>query len=178
MTIAPRRPALVFADLDEVAEAIRRQGGRLTSARRVLLEGLFASEGPVSAEYIAAGMDGSVTPSDLSSVYRNLELLEELGVVRHVHLGHGPGLYEIERGASQEYFVCEQCDRVDAVDSSQLDALRDQIREQFGYEARFTHFPITGLCAACAGAGRKPAAHTHSHGSYVHSHAHSHDHEH
>src|SRR5436305_11049910 len=117
MTLAPHRPPLRFADLDEVADAIRTRGCRLSSARRVLLEALFAADGPVSAEYIAEGMEGRIMRSDLSSVYRNLELLEELGVVRHVHLGHGPGLYALERGANCEYLVCEVCDRVDTVDA-------------------------------------------------------------
>ncbi|UTI65159.1 transcriptional repressor [Paraconexibacter antarcticus] len=45
--------------------------------------------------------------SDLSSVYRNLERLEALGVVRHVHLDHGPGLYTLQRDSDTDYLVCE-----------------------------------------------------------------------
>ncbi len=176
MTLAPRRAPLSFAGLDDVAAAIRESGGRLTSARRVVLTALFAADGPVSAEYIADGLAGRTIRSEVSSVYRNLERLEELGVVRHVHLGHGPGLYVLEDGVQREYLVCEGCDRVDSVEASKLDDARAAIRTAFGYEARFEHFPIVGLCSRCAEGGELDRAHTHrdhahTHGDHVHTHA-------
>ena len=72
------------------------------------------------------------------------------GVVTHVHAGHGPGRYVLARGGEREYLVCERCGRLTAVYPAQLDAVRERVREAFGYEARFTHFPIHGLCADCA----------------------------
>lgn len=150
MTSAPRRQRLSFGDLDDVAAAIRDRGGRLSSSRRLVLAALFAADGPVSAEFIAAGLGGQMTVSDLSSVYRNLEHLEELGVVRHVHVGHGPGLYALENDDQREYLVCERCNRVDAVDAQRLGAIHAAIQQTFGYRARFSHFPIVGLCARCA----------------------------
>lgn len=172
MTLAPRRVPLQFDSLEEVFAAIRASGGRLTSARRVLLQALFAADGLVSAEYIAEGMDGQTMPSDVSSVYRNLELLEHLGVVRHVHLGHGAGLYALERGGRHEYLVCEACGRVDIVATEELDELRAAVIRRFGYQARFSHFPIVGLCPQCADGSTKDAAlgHEHRHGGYVHQH--------
>jgi Fur family ferric uptake transcriptional regulator len=117
-----------------------------------VLEALFAAEGPVSAEFIAEGLGGNLTRSDLASVYRNLEWLENQGVVRHVHLGHGPGLYALARGGSREYLVCERCGRVESLASSRLDGVRAEIKQLFGFEARFSHFAIPGLCARCADA--------------------------
>lgn len=162
MTLAPRRAPLSFGGLDDVAAAIRDAGGRLTSARRVVLAALFAADGPVSAEYLAAGLGGQMIGSDISSVYRNLERLEALGVVRHVHVGHGPGLYTLEDDTQHEYLVCERCDRVDSVDAARLDEVRAAIRESFGYQARFSHFPIVGLCARCA-EDDEPHSHEHQH---------------
>ena len=86
---------------------------------------------------------------DLTSVYRNLELLEELGVVRHVHVGHGPSVYGLVGDGEREFLVCEACGKVVAVDPEQLDRVRAVIRDDFGLEARFTHFPIHGRCADC-----------------------------
>lgn len=200
MTHAPRSPRLAFDDMADVAAALREGGGRLSGPRRVVLEALFAAEGPVSAEYIARGGDEGAPRPDPSSVYRALEHLEGLGVVRHVHLGHGPGLYALTGTGEQEYLVCERCDRVTSVASARLDAVRTAIRENFGYRARFSHFPIVGLCASCAdseepgqGEAHPPFDHSHdptdhehqhSHGDRVHSHPHVHqkglekDHEH
>jgi len=81
-------------------------------------------------------------------VYRNLETLEALGLVRHFHLGHGPGRYA-PAGAEREYLVCESCQDLRSVEPTELDEVRGLIQDQLGFQARFTHFPIVGLCPAC-----------------------------
>ena len=181
-------------------DALRAAGHRVSAARRVVLQALFAADGPVSAEYIAAGLGGKVTESDVTSAYRALERLEALGVVRHVHLGHGPGLYALVGSGEVEYLACERCDRVTSVAPAELDGIREEVAKRFGYEARFSHFPILGLCPECSaaesraqvdvskrtsaserrrGAEEKTAhEHEHSHGGYIHSHSHQHPHKH
>jgi Fur family ferric uptake transcriptional regulator len=148
MTVAPRSKPLAFRDLDDVAAALRSAGSRLTTPRRLVLEALFAARGLVSAEQIAAGAHTGVR-LDLTSVYRNLEKLERLGVVRHVHVGHGPSVYGLIGDGEREFLVCEVCGKVSAADTEQLDRVRAVIRDEFGFEARFTHFPIHGRCAGC-----------------------------
>ena len=171
MTQAPRIPPLVADDLDHVVAALRARGGRLTAQRRALLEALFAADGPASAEHLARALG-----VDPATAYRTLEYLQELGVARHVHIGHGPGLYALATEPAREYLACERCDAVTIVEAGALDGVRAKIRESTGYEARFDHFPIVGLCASCA-AGRAPAhGAAHSHGDHVHTHPHGHEH--
>ncbi len=178
MTSSPRVTPLAFDDLDDVAAAIRAAGGRLTANRRLVLEALFEAEGPVSAELLATRLGRRGPAFDLPSIYRNLERLEALGVVRHVHLGHGPGLYALVGDGEREYLCCERCRRVTSVEPDELDAIRAEIRERFGYDARFSHFPITGLCPECATEAGARTEHSaehghlpeHSHGDLVHSH--------
>lgn len=175
MTSAPQVPALRFQTLEEAVAAMRECGLRLSTARRLILEDLFAADGPVSAEYVARRVQ-----LDVASVYRNLETMERHGLVRHVHLGHGPGLYVLVGRGEREHLYCEGCGAVRTLDPEQLDPLRDAVREQFGFEVRFTHFPIVGLCPRCdakRGADQTSAhtedeahEHQHSHGDHVHSH--------
>ncbi len=146
---APRR----FEDIEEVFALLRAEGHRVTSPTRVVLAALFAAEGPVSAQRIAESSPGSGL--EASSVYRNLERLEELGVVRHVHLGHGPSLYLLVGSGEREFLLCERCGKARSVEPAELDPVREAIAERFGYRARFSHFPIVGLCAACARAERR-----------------------
>jgi Fur family ferric uptake transcriptional regulator len=150
MTYTPAAPVTAAPDLKSALDTIKHRGLRLSAARRVVLSALYAADGPLSAEQIAAGVGGRVPVSDVASVYRNLETLERLGIVRHVHLGHSPGLYAIASVGEQEYLTCERCADFAAVLPPELDAVRDAIRERFGYVATFSHFPIVGLCAACA----------------------------
>jgi Fur family ferric uptake transcriptional regulator len=128
---------------------LRDVGLRVSAARRLVLEALCAADGPMSAEQIAGGIGGRVPCSDLASVYRNLETLEQSGIVRHVHLGHGPGLYALVTDGDREYLTCERCGDFQALVLEELDGVRDLIRDRFGYEARFVHFPIVGLCESC-----------------------------
>jgi Fur family transcriptional regulator, ferric uptake regulator len=145
MTISPDAPPLVCGDLAEAVAALRERGLRLSSSRRLVLEALFAADAPVSAEHMAQRLK-----LDLASVYRNLETLERHGLVRHVHFGHGPGLYALLGHGEREYLYCERCGSVRALHPAELDPVRDSIREQFGHEARFTHFPIVGTCPTCS----------------------------
>ena len=139
MTLAHHAPALHAPDLDTALDALRAHGLRVSASRRQVLEALYADRRPRTAEEIAA--DG-----DLASVYRNLDTLEELGLVRHVHLGHGPGLYTVDE---YEFIACEQCGAYEALPPERLDAIRAQIASEFGYRPRFTHFPIVGVCESC-----------------------------
>jgi Fur family ferric uptake transcriptional regulator len=118
---------------------------RLSTARRLVLEALFAADGPVSAPELAQALQ-----VDATSVYRNLELLERHGLVHHVHLGHGAGLWVLAGREELEYLYCERCTKVTPVAAEDLDSIREQIRKRFGYRARFTHFAIVGLCDQCA----------------------------
>ncbi len=155
MTVSPDRQPVVVADLNEAIAAVRRSGLRLTSARRLVLEALLAAKGPISAEEIADGLGGTMTQSDIASVYRNLETLGGLGLVRHFHAGHGPGRYVLESRADREYLACESCGVVESVDPASLDDVRAAVRELSGFEARFSHFPIVGLCPTCARTQRR-----------------------
>jgi Fur family ferric uptake transcriptional regulator len=115
-----------------------------------VLDALYAADSPVTADQIASGLDGRLPPADDASVYRTLDLLERLGLVRHVHLGHGPGRYAPAASAERDYFVCESCDMVRAADPRALEPVREAIARAFGWHVRFTHFPIAGLCPRCA----------------------------
>ena len=132
---------------------MRERGLRLSTARRLVLESLFAADGPVSAHQLSREL-----AIDATSVYRNLELLERFGVVRHAHLAHGPGLYILAGRQPREYLYCEQCSTVTAVAVEDLDPVRELIKAQFGFDARFTHFAIVGTCRQCA--TKKRAGHT------------------
>jgi Fur family ferric uptake transcriptional regulator len=150
MTASHTGPAHEVDGVDAAVAVMRDEGLRATAARRLVLEMLFAADAPISAERIAAGVSGRIPRSDLASVYRNLETLEEIGLVRHVHLGHGPGLYAVAQAGAREYVVCESCDAVLAVEPAKLDAARAAVEAVCGYRARFSHFPIVGLCPRCA----------------------------
>ena len=153
MTVATQDHQHVARDVADALAVVREHGLRLTTARRLVLEALFTVERPVSAEEIADGLEGRIPASDPGSVYRNLEVLERIGLVRHVHFGHGPGLYHLTRAQRYEYSLCERCQEVSAFPAHKLDAVREELDRLLGIEPRFSHFPIVGICRCCRGAG-------------------------
>jgi Fur family ferric uptake transcriptional regulator len=151
MTVSRPAPTLEFDGPETVLNALRGSGLRVSTARRVVVDTLFAARRPLRAEEIATGLGGRRPQLDVASVYRNLETFERLGVVRHLHVGHGPGRYVLAGSGGREYVACDRCGALVEADARELDGVRTEIRERFGYEARFTHFPIVGLCRGCVG---------------------------
>jgi|SRR5215211_2944914 len=148
-TFGPTR-AVAAQSVATALAAVRANGLRVSTSRRLVLEALFATDQPLSAQRIASGLDGRLPPLDLASVYRNLETLEQLGVVRHFHLGAGAGLYALARHDGCEYLLCKACRTLRAVEPETLDSARAALRDATGWDARFTHFPIVATCPSCA----------------------------
>ena len=128
--------------LAALLNTVRAHGLRVSTARRLVLEALDAAERPLTAGEIAAEIH------DLGSVYRNLEALEAIGVVHHVHLGHAAGRYEL-RGRTAGWASCEHCGRSTPLTTAELEAIRAAVRRVTGFDARFSHFPIAGRCPDC-----------------------------
>jgi Fur family transcriptional regulator, ferric uptake regulator len=163
MTVPHRTPPLAAQSVENAVDLLRTKGLRVSSARRLVIEALFAADRPLTADEIAAGLEGWLPSSDLASVYRNLDTLEGLGLVRHFHVGHGPGRYALASASDLEFVSCEQCGAFEAVSPDQLEGARKLIEHETGYRARFSHFPIVGTCAACLRAGRTTPEEGHKH---------------
>jgi Fur family ferric uptake transcriptional regulator len=128
--------------LAALLNTVRAHGLRVSTPRRLILEALHAAERPLTAEEVAADRH------DLGSVYRNLDALEAIGVVHHVHLGHAAGRYEL-RGRTAGWASCEHCGRSIPLGASQLRTIRAAVRAASGFDASFSHFPIVGRCPDC-----------------------------
>lgn len=148
MPDSPLRAARPVDSVDEAVDVLREGGGRATTARRAILDVLFSTRDPLTTEQIA---QRSVPTQDVPSTYRNLEHLETVGLVRHVHFGHGPGRYELVTDAERWYALCESCGSVSAFSPDDLDGVPSMIDERIGFRIRFSHFPLVGLCRNCRG---------------------------
>jgi Fur family ferric uptake transcriptional regulator len=133
--------------------SLRARGLRASGARRLVLRALHEAPAPVTAEQVAGGLDGRLPASDLGSVYRNLGVLEEAGLVRQVRVGRAPGRYAPDGGEPREFAACERCGEVAEVHPRALADVRAAVRAALGYEAHFEHFPLVGLCPGCAREG-------------------------
>ena len=96
-------------------EELRAKGYRVTPQRQLVLEAVTNLEHG-TPEDICTEVQRTARGVNISTVYRTLELLEELGLVKHAHLGHGPPNYHLAAEAEHIHLVCRGCHTVQDVD--------------------------------------------------------------
>jgi Fur family transcriptional regulator, ferric uptake regulator len=135
--------------VEGVLDLVRQQGGRVTSSRRLLLRALFDSNEHHTAEELAAVVQQQSPDIHLSTIYRNLDELERLGVIVHSHLGHGPATYHLAASA-HGHFVCEECGKMIEAPDNLFASLAQVARTQFDFTIDPHHFAMFGRCANCS----------------------------
>jgi Fur family transcriptional regulator, ferric uptake regulator len=134
--------------LDHFLDLLRDSGGRVTTARRAVLTVLLEADGHLHAEELAATVQERHPDVHLSTIYRALETFEELGVVAHVHLGHGPSTYHLSEEL-HHHAVCETCGMVLELPGDLLADVAAQLERDYGFRMDAPHFALAGRCADC-----------------------------
>ena len=137
----------------QMLAALKAAGLRMTPQRQMIVEAIAESEGHISAEAIHSRVSARFPQVNLSTVYRTLDLLQELGLVAHTHFDDGVALYHRASEAGHQHLVCRRCGAEQELDASLLEPLAETLRRQHGFEPDLAHFAIVGLCAACRTAG-------------------------
>jgi Fur family transcriptional regulator, ferric uptake regulator len=140
---------MVRAQAEPVLALLRAQGGRVTTCRRAILETFLGMGGHVTAETLTARVQAGQPDVHESTVYRFLDELERLGVVDHVHLGHGPAVYHLATD-THHHLVCDRCGAVVEVPEEVFAGLRSRLQADFGFLLRPRHFAVTGRCGGCS----------------------------
>ena len=137
---------------------LRDGGHRVTSERLALFDEIFAQHGHIDAEELLAAMKARSLKISRATVYRNLDLLVECGVVRKHQLGGSRHLYEhVHVGQRHDHLFCRECGRVVEFVSPGIEAMQNEICRAHGFEPNVHSLQITGLCRDCA-EGRPRAA--------------------
>lgn len=136
-------------------EQLRVQGQRLTVTRRAVIEALARADGHPSAEELCAQIAPRLPGVHRATVYRTLETLADLGVVTHVHMGHGATAYHLAgHVAGQEHLHahCRGCGRILDLPSDLLDPIRRRLAREDDFLLDPRHVALSGTCRACRGA--------------------------
>lgn len=134
---------------DDVLDRLRHRGTRLTTARRAVIASLVAADGQhITAEAIVAWVQARHPEVHRSTVYRTLDRLEAIGMVNHVHLGHGPSTYHLT-DRPHHHAICNVCGTVIDVPPEALDGLTRRLRADHGFELTHQHFALSGRCRDC-----------------------------
>lgn len=133
-----------------VRDRFRGRGLRWTPQRRTVVEVLAGTDGHITgAELIerCRARDPQTIPS---TVYRTLDVLEELGLVRHGHGADGREEFHVGPGAEHGHVYCADCGERWEIRAGQADAIVQAFRRADGFEVDLSHVTVVGRCAACA----------------------------
>ncbi|HEX6509385.1 MAG TPA: transcriptional repressor [Chloroflexota bacterium] len=121
----------------------------MTPQRQLILNAVASMRGHVSAEQVYHQVVSAFPDVNISTVYRTLEVLEELGVVRHTHFHEGVAQYERTDQAMHHHMVCTRCGADSELDLELLEPLAVELKRRYGFEADLAHSAIVGVCRGC-----------------------------
>ncbi|MCW2568590.1 MAG: transcriptional repressor [Mycobacterium sp.] len=138
-----------------LVEALRARGLRLTAQRQLVLDAVRRL-GHATPEEIHAAVAETVSGVNITTVYRTLDLLEDLRLVTHTHLTHGPPTYHSADDDRHVHLVCRECQGVTEVEPALFDEVAARVLTEYGFGADVEHLALFGLCRSCAGASPDP----------------------
>lgn len=134
---------------DDWQAQLRARGYRLTPQRQLVLEAV-GELGHGTPEEIVGAVRRTATAVNISTVYRTLELLEELGLVRHTHLGHGAPTYSGAGDDGHVHLVCRDCDVVEEASPDLIASVVERMAAEKGFTVDVGHVALFGRCKACS----------------------------
>jgi Fur family ferric uptake transcriptional regulator len=140
MTVSPE---------EAVLEILRSEGKRITAQRSLLLEVIRESGGHLDAGEIYRRARSKDPRISLSTVYRNLNLLRELGLISELHLDEEHHHYEVREETEHYHLICSNCERVIEFDSPLIPRLLGEVSAGESFVVQHVHIDMVGLCEDC-----------------------------
>ncbi len=133
---------------DDLATRLRRSGQRLTPQRQMILRAV-EELGHSTPDEVLAHVQGQASSVNASTVYRTLEVLEGLGLIRHAHLSDRAPTYHSANEPEHFHLVCRRCQGVQSVDPEVAAPLLTALHDTEGFEVDLGHLAVFGVCKGC-----------------------------
>lgn len=127
---------------------LRAKGYRLTPQRELVLRAVDRLGHATPDEILGAVREES-SAVNISTVYRTLELLEELGLVRHAHLSDRAPTYHSTTGPAHAHLVCRACGRVSELPVETLTPMTERLESEHNFVPDVGHLTVFGHCQDC-----------------------------
>jgi Fur family ferric uptake transcriptional regulator len=132
-----------------LADLLRSRGLRLTAQRQLVLEAVYAL-GHATPDQVHADVSSKAAGVNITTVYRTLELLEELGLITHAHLTHGAPTYHPVGAEQHVHLVCRVCSTIEEMPTEELAVMVRQLERERGFLLDVGHVALFGVCRRCA----------------------------
>jgi Fur family ferric uptake transcriptional regulator len=134
-------------------ESLQEKGYRLTPQRIMVVDALHSVESHISAEEIFEKLKKRYPYANISTVYRTLDLLKELGLVAEISVGDGIMRYHAREHSSHHHLVCRKCGKITELPEPELKPLEAVLLTDYLFKADVRHLTIFGLCSVCQNQG-------------------------
>jgi Fur family transcriptional regulator, ferric uptake regulator len=135
--------------LDEIQVALKQKGYRLTSSRHKIVQALLGCGGHVTADGLLEVVHAIDKSVGRMTVYRTLELLSELGLIRPVYQGTGAAHYILLGGGHHHHLICSGCDAVIEFEECGLQEVGKLLAERFNFVVEGHLVEFYGRCPNC-----------------------------
>jgi Fur family ferric uptake transcriptional regulator len=130
-------------------QTLHDRGMRMTPQRQLVLDAVRDLQ-HATPERICEYVQRSAPAVNITTIYRTLDLLEGLDLVRHTHLGHGAPSYSTQPH-EHVHLVCHRCGDILEIPTEELDELATRLRTEFGFTLDGSHLALSGRCSDCVG---------------------------
>jgi Fur family ferric uptake transcriptional regulator len=154
--VDPAAAALI--DADAIARLLAAHDYRLTGPRRAVVAAVVNYARPFTAEQVVADVERLAANIGRATVYRTLEILASLDVLKRVHLADGRSAYVAGAPGHRHHLVCSRCGAVVAFSACPIDQLARDLSRDTDFAIEGHLLEVFGLCPACrAGDERREA---------------------
>jgi Fur family ferric uptake transcriptional regulator len=138
----------VAADVQgALRNTLHAHGMRMTPQRQLVLDAVRELQ-HATPEQVCQRVQDTAPTVNITTIYRALDLLEELGLVRHTHLGHGAPTYSA-REHEHIHLVCHQCGQVIEMPTEALEPMVRSVRQECSFVLDVSHLALSGTCRNC-----------------------------
>lgn len=139
--------------LEEVKGKLTRSGYKLTPQRGITLEILIKNQTELmTAEEIFIAVK-DVNPSiGLATVYRTLDILFELEIVKKIPYPDGMSRYELNisnDGYRPYYLLCIRCGKINEINEPLIEAAKKRVEQKYHFQIETHHLTFHGICKDC-----------------------------
>ncbi|MFC1947524.1 Fur family transcriptional regulator [Chloroflexota bacterium] len=130
-------------------ELLSEAGLRNTSQRQSILDIIRHGKGHLDADEVYRRARKKQPRLSLSTVYRTLQTLKELGLVEEVHLDETHHHYEIKASNEHHHLICLGCGKVVEFECPMSVQMKEEVSQEKGFEVVNTEVRMTGYCPEC-----------------------------
>lgn len=145
-----KKPGYVMNQIhSQLIEQLQAKGLRVTPQRAIIFEAIEKLEGHMTAEEIFEQVQQVSPYISLATVYRTLELLQELHLINQTNFGRSQAYFALKDHGSHHHLVCHECGHIEEFSDEIFDPVRAELRRQYGFKVQTDHMSIFGVCKTC-----------------------------